>query len=45
MRRLLSDKQIAYLTNSNAKGIELLDMQPLVGSLSATDQFSANKMH
>ena len=26
MRRLLSDKQIAYLTNSNAKGIELLDM-------------------
>ena len=45
MRRLLSDKQIAYITNSDIKGIELLDMQPLVGSLSATDQFSADEMH
>ena len=45
IKKLLSDKQIAYLTNSDVKDIELLDMQPLVGSLSATDQFSANEMY
>ena len=35
MRRLLSNKQIAYLTNSDAKDIELLNIQPLVGFFSA----------
>ena len=46
MRRLLSDKKISYSTNSeNIKGIELLDNQQLVGSLSATDQFSTDEMH
>ena len=46
MRRLLGDKKISYSTNSESvKGIELLDNKQPVGSLSATDQFSANKMY
>lgn len=46
MRRLSVDKQIIQLTDSeNVKGIELLDNQPLVESLSVPNQFSADEMH
>ena len=44
MRRLLSNKQIAYLINLNIKDIELLDIQPLIEFLLTIDQFLADEM-
>ena len=47
MRRLMFDNQIRSIINSGVevKGLELLDNQHSIGSLSATDEFSSDEMH
>src|SRR5271170_7317621 len=47
MRRLMFDNQIRSIINSGieVKGLELLDNQHSIGSLSATDEFSSDEIH
>ena len=48
MRRLMLDIQIDSITSSGGievKGLELLDNQPSIGSLSDTDEFSSDEIH
>jgi hypothetical protein len=47
MRRLMFDKQIDSIICSGVetKGLDLLEKQPSVGSLSSTDQFEADELH
>ncbi|GET57124.1 hypothetical protein GLOIN_2v1775288 [Rhizophagus irregularis DAOM 181602=DAOM 197198] len=47
MRRLMFDKQIKNIISSGieVKGLELLNSQRTIGSLSVTDEFSLDEMH
>ncbi|GET64379.1 hypothetical protein GLOIN_2v1775288 [Rhizophagus irregularis DAOM 181602=DAOM 197198] len=47
MRRLMFDKQIENIISSGieVKGLELLNSQRTIGSLSVTDEFSSDEMH
>ncbi|GBC18472.2 hypothetical protein GLOIN_2v1775288 [Rhizophagus irregularis DAOM 181602=DAOM 197198] len=47
MRRLMFDKQIENIISSGieVKGLELLNSQHTIGSLSVTDEFSSDEMH
>jgi hypothetical protein len=47
MRRLMFDKQIDSIICSGVetKGLDLLEKQPSVGSLSSTDQFETDELH
>jgi hypothetical protein len=48
MRRLMFDNQINNIINSGiseTKGLDLLNYRPSVGSLSETDEFSADEIH
>ncbi|CAB4417325.1 unnamed protein product [Rhizophagus irregularis] len=47
MRRLMFDKQIENIISSGieVKGLELLNSQRTIGSLSVTDKFSSDEMH
>ena len=48
MRRLMFVIQIDSITSSGGievKGLELLDNQPSIGSLSDTDEFSSDEIH
>ncbi|GET54716.1 hypothetical protein GLOIN_2v1775288 [Rhizophagus irregularis DAOM 181602=DAOM 197198] len=47
MRRLMFDKQIKNIISSGieVKGLELLNSQRTIGSLSVTDEFSSDEIH
>jgi hypothetical protein len=47
MRRLMFDNQIRSIISSGieVKGLDLLDNQHTIGSLSATDEFSSDEIH
>ena len=45
MRRLMNDRRILYLTTnySDKTGLEFLNNEPNIGSISELDQFSVDK--